>query len=214
MLTRIKAKVQEIISTEARLMRKLGFKPNTISVVGVVLGIFSGVTYWAAGATSTHHIETYRIRIFLALLLLLFSGFCDALDGALARLYNKTTLLGGFLDSLLDRYVDAAVLCGLILGGLCEPLWGLLALIGSLLTSYARARSEAAGILMESIGLVERAERILIMAVASAINVILPESPSLNIGTMILALASNITVIQRTLYFSSRARPKAKLSSK
>ncbi|MEM3194221.1 MAG: CDP-alcohol phosphatidyltransferase family protein [Candidatus Bathyarchaeia archaeon] len=213
MLTKIKAKVQEIISTEARLMRKLGFKPNTVSVIGVVLGIFSGVTYWAAGATSTH-IETYRIRIFLALLLLLFSGFCDALDGALARLYGETTVLGGFLDSLLDRYVDAAVLCGLILGGLCEPLWGLLALVGSLLTSYARARSEAAGIPMESIGLVERAERILIMAVASAINVILPETPSLNTGTIILALASNITVIQRTLYFSSRARPKAKVSDK
>ncbi|MBS7607126.1 CDP-alcohol phosphatidyltransferase family protein [Candidatus Bathyarchaeota archaeon] len=213
MLTKIKAKVQEIISTEARLMHKLGFKPNTVSFIGVVLGIFSGVTYWAAGATSTH-IETYRIRIFLALLLLLFSGFCDALDGALARLYGETTVLGGFLDSLLDRYVDAAVLCGLILGGLCEPLWGLLALIGSLLTSYARARSEAAGIPMESIGLVERAERILIMAVASAINVILPETPSLNTGTIILALASNITVIQRTLYFSSRARPKAKVSSK
>ncbi|MEM2431599.1 MAG: CDP-alcohol phosphatidyltransferase family protein [Candidatus Bathyarchaeia archaeon] len=209
MLTKIKARVQKIISTEARLMHKFGFKPNMVSAIGVILGIFSGVAYWAAGAASIH-IETYRIRISLALLLLLSSGFCDALDGALARLYGETTILGGFLDSLLDRYVDAAVLCGLILGGLCESFWGLLAIVGSLLTSYARARSEAAGIPMESIGLVERAERILIIAVASAINIILPEISSLNIGTIILALASNITVIQRALYFSKRALSKSK----
>jgi archaetidylinositol phosphate synthase len=197
MLTRLKNKVQEWIFMEAKLMHKAGFRPNTISALGVILGALSGVLYWAAGLS-----PIYMNRILLlALITLLSSGFCDALDGALARLYGQTTALGGFLDSMLDRYVDAAVICGLILGGLCDQLWGLLALVGSLLTSYARARSEAADILMETVGIVERAERILIVAIASIINIVQADLPALRISVIILAIASNFTVFQRVLYF-------------
>ena len=79
---------------------------------------------------------------------MLTSGLFDALDGAIARTYGEVTKFGGFFDSLLDRYADAVVLCGIMLGGLTELYWGLAALIGSLLVSYSRARAEAAGIKM------------------------------------------------------------------
>jgi len=200
MLTKLKSKVQEWISTEAQLMHEIGFKPNMVSALGVVFGVLSGLAYWAAGTLQADP-NAYRIYLFIAVLLLSASGFCDALDGALARLYGETTLLGGFLDSLLDRYVDAAVLLGLILSGLCDGLWGLLALIGSLLTSYARARAEAADVPMESVGIMERAERILIIVLASILSIAWVDVPALNIGVVILAFGSNFTVIQRAIHF-------------
>ena len=134
----------------------------------------------------------------LATLLLLLSGFCDALDGLLARLYQEATAFGGFLDSLLDRYADSAVYAGIILGGLCTIPWGLTALIGSLLVSYCRARAEAAGIKMESIGLAERAERIIILSIASITAICWLQA--LNIGIILLAILSNLTVLQRSVY--------------
>ncbi|MEM1543288.1 MAG: CDP-alcohol phosphatidyltransferase family protein [Candidatus Bathyarchaeia archaeon] len=206
MQTRVRAKVQGWIIAEAKLMHRAGLKPNMVSVMGVIFGILSGLAYWAAGSST--NIEIYRIYLLLAVLLISLSGFCDALDGALARLYGEITAFGGFLDSLLDRYVDAAVICGLILGGLCEIPWGLLALLGSLLTSYARARSEAADVPMESIGLIERAERLLIIILASIMGIILPEVQPLNVGIILLALASNLTVAQRTFHFYKKTRSK------
>lgn len=205
MLTRLKSKVQEWIFIEAKLMHKAGFRPNAITALGVILGALSGMLYWAAGLSPTY---TGRILLLLALITLLSSGFCDALDGALARLYGQTTVLGGFLDSVLDRYVDAAVICGLILGGLCDQLWGLLALVGSLLTSYVRARSEAAGIPMETVGIMERAERILLVTIASIINILQADFPALRISVIILAAASNFTVAQRALYFYRKTSSK------
>jgi archaetidylinositol phosphate synthase len=139
----------------------------------------------------------------IAAVLLLLSGFCDALDGVLARLYQKTTTFGGFLDSLLDRYADAAVYVGIIVGGLCDALWGLVALTGSLLVSYSRARAEAAGIKMESIGLAERAERIIILAIASLVAFFWqPETEwiIMNASIILLAILSNLTVLQRSIY--------------
>lgn len=200
MLTRIKRKIQELISIEAKLIHSIGLKPNTVSFLGIILGLLSGTTYWAAGKFS-NNLDTHRIYLALATLLLSLSGFCDTLDGALARLYGEITVLGSFLDSLLDRYVDAAVICGLIIGGVCDVFWGSLALIGSFITSYIRAKSEAVGIPMESIGIMERAERILVIIIASIINIIWIESSALNIGMIFLAITSNLTVLQRSLYF-------------
>ncbi len=76
---------------------------------------------------------------------------------------------------MLDRYADAAVYAAIIVAGLScvgycwSQIWGLAALAGSMLVSYTRARAEAAGIKMESVGFAERAERMLILAVVSII---------------------------------------------
>lgn len=200
MLTKLKLKFQELMACEARLIHKIGLKPNAISALGFILGFFSGLAYWAAGALHTD-LNVYRVYLTIAILLLLSSGLCDALDGILARIYGEVTAFGGFLDSIIDRYVDSAVLFGLILGGLCDPAWGIMALIGSLLTSYVRARAESSSVVMESIGLVERAERIVIILVSSLIEIIWPFLHALHIGVIILAIASNFTVLQRILYF-------------
>jgi archaetidylinositol phosphate synthase len=92
---------------------------------------------------------------------------------------------------------------------LCDVLWGLIALSGSLLVSYSRARAEAAGIEMESIGLAERAERIIILAAASIAAVFWQPTTAMNIGIILIAMLSNFTVLQRSLYVYGKLKKKS-----
>ena len=191
LLTRLKERFQLWISYEAKLAHSVGLTPNHISGIGVLSSIISALLYLNAKAIPS--------LLVAATIFLLASGFCDALDGALARIYGETTVFGGFLDSLLDRYVDAVVLGGIILGELCDLSWGLAALIGSLLVSYVRARAEAAGVKMETVGIAERAERLIILAVASLLSVLWLET--LGWSIVLLAILTNLTVLQRVIYF-------------
>ena len=190
MLTKLKKKVQQMLAAEAEAAHKMGLTPNMISAVGLALSLFSAVAYAMA--------QNQHLLLLLAIILLLASGFCDILDGVLARTHQQTSVFGGFFDSLLDRYADAAVYAGVIIGRLCDPIWGLIALAGSLLVSYSRARAEAAGIKMESVGVAERAERMIILAAASVAAIFW--LPVLNIGIILLAVLSNLTVLQRGLH--------------
>jgi len=197
MLTRLKAKVQSAIKTHAKAADKLGLTPNTISALGIVFAFFSALAY-ASG----------RQNLSLAVVLLLLSGYCDMLDGALARLCQKTTSFGGFLDSLLDRYADAAIYAGIMLGGMCPLHWGLTALVGSLLVSYTRARAEAAGVKVEGVGFAERAERLIIIAAASIAEIFLKNA--LEAGIIVLAALTNLTVLQRGFYVYKTLKKREK----
>ena len=199
MLTKLKKKVQDTLTAEAKAAHNIGLTPNTVSLIGLALALLSAFAY----AVTRGH----PLWILLATVLLLASGFCDALDGIIARIYQQTSVFGGFLDSLLDRYADAAVYAGVIIGGLCDPLWGLAALAGSMMVSYSRARAEAAEIKMESIGVAERAERMLILSIASIAAIFW--LPALNIGIILLAVLSNFTVLQRGLHVYNSLKKKS-----
>jgi len=200
MLTKLKEKVQQMLKGEAEAAHKIGLTPNRMSSVGIALAFLAALTYaeW----------QLNPLLLLLATAFLLLSGFCDALDGIVARLYGEATVFGGFLDSLLDRYADAAVYVGIVIGGLCDVRWGLVAIIGSLLVSYSRARAEAAGIRMESIGLAERAERMIILAVASIVASFWQTVTVMNVSILLLAILSNLTVLQRSVYVYSRSKKK------
>jgi len=200
MLTKLKQKVQAMLVAEARAAHAVGLTPNRISLIGIVLAFLSAFAYFEWQINGFYFL--------LATLLLLLSGFCDALDGVVARLYQETTAFGGFLDSLLDRYADAVVYMGIILAGLCNVLWGLTALTGSLLVSYSRARAEAAGIKMESIGLAERAERIIILSIASITAFFWQPEEVMNTGIILIAVLSNLTVLQRSWYAYRKLKKK------
>ena len=191
MLTKLKQRAQSWLTSEAAMLHNLGLSPNQVSIFGIILAVLSAITYWQW--------KLHPILLILAPLLMLASGLLDALDGALARLYGEATNFGGFFDSLLDRYADAVIICGIILGGLTEVSWGLAALMGSLLVSYARARAEAAGVKMESVGLAERAERLVLLALASFLSFVWLEA--LSWGVLVLAILTNLTVVQRAIYF-------------
>jgi archaetidylinositol phosphate synthase len=199
LLTKLKKKVQKMLTSEAKAAHSIGLTPNMLSAVGLLLALFSAAAYAVT--------QSQPLWILLATILLLASGFCDALDGVIARIYQQESVFGGFLDSLLDRYADAAVYAGIIIGGLCDPLWGLAALAGSILVSYSRARAEAAEIKMESVGVAERAERMLILSIASIAAIFW--LPALNIGMILLAVLSNFTVLQRGLHVYNSLKKKS-----
>jgi len=198
LLTKLKEKFQLWIASEAKMAHRIGLTPNHVSAIGIILAISSALTYW--------NWQANQFLLIVASFLLLISGFCDALDGAIARLYGETTTFGGFLDSLLDRYADAFVFLGIIIGGLCDLFWGLVALIGSLLVSYTRARAEATGVKMEAVGVAERAERLIILAIASFLAIVRLEA--LYWGVILLAFLSNLTVLQRVIYFYKASKDR------
>ncbi|MEJ2126032.1 MAG: archaetidylinositol phosphate synthase [Candidatus Bathyarchaeota archaeon] len=191
MLTKLKKQVQTALTSTADLFHNLGLTPNRVSILGIIFSILSGVVYsqW----------QINRAFLILAPVLILVSGLFDALDGVIARVHGKATTFGAFFDSMLDRYADAIVLCGIIAGGLSNLTWGLAALVGSVMVSYSRARAEAAGVKMESVGLAERAERMVLVGVASFVSYFWIDA--LNWSILILAILTNFTVLQRANYF-------------
>ncbi len=190
LLSKLKEKVQTLLSAEARIAHKLGLTPNIVSVLGILFSLFSAFVFSLS--------LNQRWFLLVATALLMISGFCDVLDGILARTYQQETIFGSFFDSLLDRYSDSVIYIGIIIGGLCEPLWGILALTGSLLVSYSRAKAETIGIKMMSIGIMERAERLILLMGSSIVAFFW--LPALNIGIIALAILSNLTVLERGLH--------------
>lgn len=191
LLTKLKKQVQTALTSTANLLHNLGLTPNHVSILGIFFSLIAAVAYsqW----------QINRTFLILAPVLMLISGLFDALDGVIARVHEKATTFGAFFDSMLDRYSDAIVLSGIIVGGLTNLVWGLAALIGSMMVSYARARAEAAGVKMESVGLAERAERIVLIGFASIVSYFWIDA--LNWSILLLAVLTNFTVLQRANYF-------------
>jgi archaetidylinositol phosphate synthase len=191
MLTKLKKQVQHLLTSEANVAHKVGLTPNLVTVIGFALAFLAALAYAVAS-------NEQPLWLLAAVFLLMVSGFCDTLDGILARMYNQASAIGGFLDSLLDRYADAFILGGIIVSGLCNIFAGLAALVSSLMVSYSGARAEAAGIQMESIGIAERPERIIILAVFSLVAIFW--LPALNIGVILIAVLATVTVLQRGVH--------------
>jgi CDP-diacylglycerol--glycerol-3-phosphate 3-phosphatidyltransferase len=135
-------------------------------------------------------------------LVLIFAALFDMLDGALAKITNRVTAFGGFLDSVVDRYSEAVVLLGLLLfyywrpGGnnVVEVILIYVILVGSVMISYARARAGALNISNE-VGLMARPERIVLLAIGLLFHTWLLE-PVL----WILAIGTQITALQRIIH--------------
>lgn len=187
----LKKQFEAIIQKGVTPLEKIGITPNHITILGVAVSILTAWIYmnWTQD----------KLYLIYAAITILFSGFLDAIDGVLARSTGQVTKFGGFFDSVSDRYSDAIVFSGIILGKLSNPIIGLTALIGSLMVSYTRSRAEAEGIPMAGIGLAERAERMILLTLSSITAYYW--LPALNYGTLILAILAHATVLQRSLYF-------------
>jgi CDP-diacylglycerol--glycerol-3-phosphate 3-phosphatidyltransferase len=139
----------------ARLLARTPLTPNAVTWLGFL------ITVGAAVLVTTGH-------LFAAGWVVLVAGLCDMLDGALARLTGRVTRFGGVLDSTLDRLSDAVLLLGLLVvyargQQVAESLLVGIALLGSLLVSYIRARVEGLGIECKT-GLFTRPERVIVLA--------------------------------------------------
>jgi CDP-diacylglycerol--glycerol-3-phosphate 3-phosphatidyltransferase len=140
---------------------------------------------------------------FLAGLAIILSGLLDLFDGVAARKLEKVTPFGGFLDSVLDRYSDLLLLIALLIDGLRKGDSGLVILIsfasmGTALIPYVRAKAEALEVPC-TVGLMERAERIILLAIGTLFQRIEPV-------LWILAILTHFTVLQRIYYVWKRLR--------
>lgn len=178
--------MRELLKGPVDLFHKIGFTPNIMTFLGLISATLSGILY----AT--------RQPPYIAASLYIISGLFDILDGALAHRFNKATSFGEILDSVIDRYGDVIVLFGVMYGGLCDVWWGIGAISGSVFVSYVRAKGESLGIKMSSVGIAERAERILIICIASYLEVIVKET--LYYCIILLTILAHFTVLQRAYH--------------
>ena len=144
-----------------RLVRPfLGWSPNALSATALALAIGAGLV-----AALTRWVGPLP---FLAVaVLILGAGVFDVLDGEVARRTGQTSPRGDFLDHVLDRYADVAILLGIAVSTFAEPVLALLALVSLLLVSYLGTQAQAVGVGRLYSGLLSRADRLLILAGAA-----------------------------------------------
>jgi len=176
----------------ARLMAALRITPNGLTLIGLAFNIFTG---WVLAMDFSHH-------LLIGGILVLFSGWFDMLDGALARLTDSITRFGGMLDSTVDRLSEAALFLGLIIffanrGDTLEVALIFAAVVGSMMVSYTRAKAEGMGFKGE-IGIFARPERLVLLT----LGLFLSEASltALVVVLWILAVGANMTAMRRLFY--------------
>ncbi len=183
-----------VIAPLERLFLALGVPPVAFNWAGVVLGVAAGTAY-AVGAFAAGG------------WLVLLGGAADIFDGRIARARGLVSKAGAFLDSTLDRFAEAFAFAGLAVWFRCSLAGALLtaaALGGSLLVSYARARGEGLGVSYRG-GLMQRAERLVLLAVASLLDPVVAPLAGWPPGRLLLGVVAFIglaalgTALHRTI---------------
>jgi CDP-diacylglycerol--glycerol-3-phosphate 3-phosphatidyltransferase len=196
MISRLKPTVGKALSEfPARLLAKAHLTPNALTIIGLLLNVFTG---WVL---ATGH-------LFIGGFLVLFAGWFDMLDGAMARITGKTTRFGALLDSSVDRFSEAALFGGLIFfysdrGDTLEVVLAYAAIIGSIMVSYSRARAEGLGLKGEA-GLLARPERLVLLTLGLLLSEV--TLTALVIVLWILAIGANFTALRRLTYAWQQSR--------
>jgi len=160
-----------------------GLSPNFWTAVGFIIALSAAVVY-GMGA---------EFGLIIGGVLLLVSGFFDMVDGQVARVTGKTSKKGEYLDSMFDKISEVAIFLGILVGGYAEPYVVLLAITLSLLVSYARAKSDLINIKLQGIGIGERAERLLVIAIIGIVGF-------MDYAVVIVIIIAAITLIQRMIF--------------
>ncbi len=179
------------------------FLYNTLSKVFGKWGNPNSFTIMGFFATMIASILILKELWVAAGLMIILSGFFDLFDGVVARKLGKVTALGGFLDSVLDRYSDLLLLLALLIHYLRRGVPGLVILtsivtIGTVLIPYVRAKAESLQIPC-SVGLMERAERIILLSAGALFQWMEPI-------LWILAILTHFTVFHRIYYVWKKLR--------
>ena len=193
---RIQQRVRHLVTLLIKPLAQLGVTPNTLTAIGLLLSILTAIViaqgFLAAGG-----------------LLVLFAGIFDMFDGAMARVRHAATTFGAFFDSTLDRYSESIILLGLLLYALQRPdlhdaMWPFaneqrwmiilifIAVVGSLMVSYTKARAEGLGLECKT-GLLARPERVVVLAIGLL-------SGTTILAVFLLAFLSQVTAIERVVY--------------
>ncbi len=207
---------QRWLDPVVRALLAIGLKADHLTALGFLLSIAAALQF------ATGH---FRVAASVTLA----AGFCDILDGQVARRSGRPTRFGAFLDSTLDRVAEAALFVGIawfyvfnlvdmasnpqrvivnLQNGLEPVTWAaiamlaMLAMVGALMVSYTRARAEGLGIECK-VGWFERPERMVLLIIAGYAGL----GPVMPAGLLVLVVFSFATAIQRMAHVWKRTRP-------
>ena len=177
----LRERSQGVLEAIAHVLQATHISPNMLTVIGFAVALV--VAFVLASG-----------QLRLGSVLMILAAVFDAFDGTLARVSNRTSRFGAFLDSTLDRYSESVIFLGLLVyyfqaGIQTEAILAVVALVGSLMVSYTRARAEGLGLNIKS-GLLTRVERVLILIVGLISGWML-------VALWLLAILSNFTALQR-----------------
>lgn len=210
--------VYKLIQPLIDFLVKTKVTPNAITVIGFLLNILATCIfiYGAEYKRSDFH------PIFWGSITILFAGLFDMIDGRLARVSKQESVYGALFDSVIDRYSELIMFLGICYYLVAQhyffsSVFAFIAMIGSLMVSYVRARAESLGIECSS-GWMQRPERILIISLSGILcgiiemslgtfkytfnNYNFPIFENITIFTFpifVLAILTNITALQRLL---------------
>jgi len=176
------------------LLAKSNVSPNTLTWTGFVLSLGAAALIFTG-------------NVFISGFVVLIAGFFDMLDGALARSIDRATRFGGVLDSTLDRLSESAVLLAVLYvyaagNSLPGTILVGLAIIGSLLVSYIRARAEAHSLKCE-VGIFTRPERVIVLSIGLLLSKL---NYALTISLAIIVVLSAVTILQRIIFVWQQTR--------
>jgi archaetidylinositol phosphate synthase len=190
-----------------------GFEPNTLTWIAFIFAVLAGVSLALADrfyySSSLFEDRNVYLLLVLASMFIFTNGFFDAIDGKVARLTKKTSKRGDFLDHATDRYADLFILGGIMLSAYCNVLFGALAIIAVLLTSYMGTQAQAMGVGRDYSGILGRADRLAILSAAPIFQLLvnffydngeLPFLLDLTVLEIVMIwfiIAGNITAVHR-----------------
>jgi len=200
----LKTAAGKLLDPLGKGLGKIGIKPNHITVMGLILTLYAA---WLL----------YNQNIYEAFAIGLIASLFDGADGLVARATKTTSIRGGYLDAVIDRYADCVAFGTLILCGWMEPIeglevisgemWAIIALAGAFQTSYSRAAAERLGVTQEGIGIIERPERWFLLGMGILIGELLGDVETIITWVVaFLAIFGNITVLQRMYHFWTEAK--------
>jgi archaetidylinositol phosphate synthase len=183
--------------------RLINVNPNMLSWVGLILAFLAGLLFFFSFESERHYF------LLVGAVVVLISGYFDALDGKVAKLAGKASNKGDYLDHVFDRYADIFMIGGVAVSAWCNPYIGILALVGVLLTSYMGTQAQAVGAPRLYAGLLGRADRVVLSTIFPIIQfiMILAGYAFIEIGEFSIswmeimmiwfAVVGNLTAVQR-----------------
>lgn len=177
--------------------------PNTLSFLSLIFAFLAGLFFFYSNPEE----ELENFILYFAALFVFLNGFFDAIDGKVAKLTNKASKQGDFIDHVIDRYADIFIVGGIAFSSWCDIRIGFLAIIGMLLTSYMGTQSQAVGIKRNYSGLLGRADRLALLMIIPILQHLVLEFEYelpynltlLEIMLIYFAVVGNITALQRLI---------------
>lgn len=161
--------VYRLINPFINLLLKIGITPNNITTIGFIINVVATVVFIVGGDEP----RTDLRYVGWGGAIILFGGLFDMIDGRLARVGRMESRFGALYDSVLDRYSELVMFLGICYYLVAQSyflssLFAFIAMIGSIMVSYVRARAESLGIECKG-GLMQRPERILLIGISAVL---------------------------------------------